>query len=306
VQSSVDGAPAPEPDAPPPDARPQTGMRDGRAAVIAGDRVVWSVEARGCSHEDDPPCQPTGPSVLRAGVDGAEQEVLLSNLYGARAIATDGSQVFAVVLADDFTTSLVKLDDGAPPAIVAAVDGDTPLALDASYVYWTTGTSVVRASRDGDGSDVAVVADLAFWADQLEIDGGQLYATNRSNAPGAWRVVVEGGVPERVLEGNISGFAVRDGTVYAARSLDGPTPQIIARYPDGAVEVLVAVIASWVHDVTVDDDSLFWVQAGDLYRTTIGLDASELVAPGDTFVHAIMPTSILLDFGDEGFNVLPR
>ncbi len=243
--------------------------------------------------------------MLRAGVDGTGHEILHSNLYGASAVVAEGAQVFAVVIADDFTTSLVKLDDGEPVS-VAAVNSDVPLELDASNVYWTTGTTVVRASRAGDGSDVAIVADLAFWANELEIDGGDLYASNRSTGPGVWRVAIEGGVPERILEGNVSGFAVREGTIYAARTLDSPTPQIVARHPDGTIEVLVAATTSWVHDLNVDGDSLFWVQAGDLYRTTIGVDASELVAPGNAFVHAITPASILVDFGDEGFNVLAR
>jgi hypothetical protein len=152
---------------------------------------------------------------------------------------------------------------GAAAAVTVASGEDLPgaVAVDDSFVYWTTTTAVRRSAKSG-GSAMTLFSSQGS-GDNLIIDGTNLYWRNATTPNGVFSGPTTGGQATMVVGGLPSNFALDADSIYwidagdlmlrRASKANGGTAQVLAG--PGTFGTLV-----------IDDQFLYWVEGAGRVR----------------------------------------
>ncbi len=154
----------------------------------------------------------SGGAVVRIALGGGAPTVVVGDLAGPHAIASDGRWVFVVDVGARepglLRSSVVERlpATGGKPAAVARCEGEvTSLALDDANVYWADpfdGTIVAAPKAGGDPRSLAVERGLP---EQIALYGGALYWVERRSET-VWTMPAAGGTPRPIVQ-DFAGFA---------------------------------------------------------------------------------------------------
>jgi virginiamycin B lyase len=221
-------------------------------------------------------------AIGRANLDGngvAHAFIRLNQIPGW--IAVDGGHI---CWTNALTSSIGRANidgTGADPTWIPLGAGVIArgLAVDASHVYWTTGTTIGRANLDGSGINPAFIPGLdepsGLAIDSGTIYFGQLGGILTEPVNGVGTPVVLASVTANSLPGAL---AVSGGYVYWA-SLDQVDGSTIARVQTNGSGLDTSFIAGLQTPlgVAVDGTYLYWTDAGG-GKNQIG--RAPLAAPG--------------------------
>ncbi|HEY7372270.1 MAG TPA: hypothetical protein VIF57_08940 [Polyangia bacterium] len=186
-------------------------------------------------------------------------------------------------------------------SVATGEDRPGAVAVDGSFVYWTTATAIRRAPKAG-GSATTLFSSQGA-PDTLVVDGANLYWRNASTPNGIFTGPATGGQAAMVVGGLPSAFALDADSVYwldagdlmlrRASKAPGGTPQMLAGPGNFGLLVL-------------DDQYLYWAETGARVRriAKTGGDINELrpadATPGlrarwtvldDTYIYFATDTS---------------
>jgi hypothetical protein len=164
-----------------------------------------------------------GGAVVKAPKGGGGEPVTLA--VGQRDVSdlgVVGSEVYWTGLSATFIGEVSV--DGGVVSTLAPTQGGRRVAVDATSVYWTTGSSVMRAAI-GDGVVTTLASNQAPPPNDIAVDESNVYWTNSVGA-GAGEVVkvpIGGGTPLTLATGQDTpyGVAVDAASVYWANYGDG-------------------------------------------------------------------------------------
>jgi hypothetical protein len=149
------------------------------------------------------------------------------------------------------------------------------MAVNATEVYWTDGTTGEVLSVPPDGGATSTIASGQTSPDYLALGPAGVYWTTEPSS-GDDAVVVaplDGGAPTTLASGgSVSGLAVDTNNVYWIASSGGADRIYSMPLVGGAISTLVSVPTPYsvLSCLTVDTDSVYWADQGTILRVPIG------------------------------------
>ena len=215
------------------------------------------------------------------GCAAGPTEVFKTSTTGLNSLAVDDQFVYWASSDDTAILRCPVAGCTSPQTVALNQTSPSALAVDATHVYWITGSGaassrILRAAKDGSDAKATVIADEQNQAASLAIDASAVYWTNRysvgtvSRCPltgctGAPTVLASGQFfPSAVAAGGSSVYWVNadaeeqllpleqrgKGAVFAsAVDLDDPKPRALATGLDfwGPIEQTIALDATHVY-----------------------------------------------------------
>ena len=277
------------------------------AVVVGATTIAWSEQEALCGLETGPGCHGPGPMITVADAQGQVTQ-LVTGMYGATSLVGDDTGWFYTDLQ---TGAVTRVVEGGSPMMLTGAQINYPVGpvLDPSYVYWFqpgangVGRGLMRASRTGDGSDAALVAQPNSFQDSLYAFAGDLWWYVCSTSCNVYRA----SSPNPVRSGAMivgadatALYLVEPGATWNLLSMtsNGTTTTLLANQPQSTIP----------RHVIADGGELFWASGGRVYRAVANGTPTHVVdtdAVSDNLI-AVTPTQILYDFAPRGYAAVAR
>jgi hypothetical protein len=223
---------------------------------------------------------------------------------------------------DSYVVRLRPMAGEAPQAMSIPRWSVVGPAVDATYVYWfeqdSNGGRLVRASRDGDGSDATTIATNGFRPDAIVAVGGYVFLLTQEMISGQQhrvllRVPVTGGVrtsftPE--LDWRIIGTGQNELYIDDALPPMGYRHRIVSMTVDGTMQTLADDLPQYNSPLwytALDRGELFWIgSTANLFRMPV---TGGVLTPLATIEHGpfgVTADSIVYAFDELGYKTMPR
>lgn len=310
---ATDAAPDAVDAAAPIDAGPLRQTRAPYAVIVGATQVVWSMGPEACPIFDEGgACPEPGPTVLTGELATGTTTTHLQTVKGTT-IAGDETEVFYLDSDGQAGTFLARLrltePGAAPTALSIPRSWVTGPAVDATDVYWAdwngTAYEIRRASREGDGSDVQIIATTSTRPDGMVVLGGYVIWD-------ALRVPVTGGTPESFTsETGLRWIAIGSDAIYVEQYLPGSTQIRIGSLSlDGTLTPLTPDLPQdrGPETAALNGDTLFW-RADDtnLYELpTAGGSPTVAVAGFPDGLFVVTADAYLYGFNTFDYRTQPR
>jgi hypothetical protein len=268
------------------------------ATLAAGCSAIWGFQSVSLESGDASTVPDARPDV---SVEGATADV-----YEAPEAGLDG----AADASDAGRDAAMMIGDGGPQTIAPNLGWPEAIAVDSTYVYYSSldSNEIVRMNKDGTGAQ-AVANTYSLQTMGIASDGTTFYFTNFTNQQG-WVTVID--CPSSGCNSNsaigvftanqpigvtFSGGTVfwagwGDGTVGSASAADGGGARVLFSDSTGPQPSLIAVDGTFVY---------FTDQTGPVRRVqTDGGGLLDLTAPNDPLTSigvAVGPDSVYFTVG---------
>jgi sugar lactone lactonase YvrE len=175
--------------------------------------------------------------------------------------------------------------DGGASTVLSADSGAFLLALDSTYVYWTTGNAVERLPLEG---GIPVVLAPATGSIGIAVDSLNVYlATTGGGSPGPSGTIsslsLDGGAPNTLATSQDDPYLLKlgpDGLYWVNEDISGPSDGgsvMRLRLDAGAPEVLAPWSNLAANALAVDSSNVYWNDSTRLQLMKIPLDGSPAV-----------------------------
>jgi hypothetical protein len=146
---------------------------------------------------------------------------------------------------------------GAGTVLVQGEDSPTTIAVDDTYLYWTTTSAIRRAPKAG-GTATTLFPGLTS-PDDLRADATALYWTSTLSGQGIMSGLKTGGQPSTVVPGTIGHLAVDTDSVYGVDNTMSPNVLLRAPKAGGAAPVTITTQRTF-GEMDLDDQFLYWTE----------------------------------------------
>lgn len=289
--------------------------------VLVGETaIIWA-------HGSFPPCSlefgcsTRGPALTYWSRSARMVSNRVENGTGSLRLAGTEDSFFVVGGPDHDQMYLRRVDGATGVSLSVPRSLTVGPAVDDTYVYWgessTSGYTLFRAIRTGDGSDRSIVATTPTNAPpaQLTYAAGYLWWLDPAMSQRITRVPITGGAIETLAVSSAT-LAAYDDMIYAGPTRsngDGTwTSEVGHLDANGVFESTAQQTSSdgaVARYIVKTADGLYWsTNDGNVYRTDLAGGAIETIAAHDTagYAFAVLPGEILVEFTRSGFRSIPR
>lgn len=191
-------------------------------------------------------------------------EILATNQNGARGIAVDGTSIYWATQTDG--TIMKMALGGGNPTPLATNQSPYGIAVDASFVYWTSGQNVMRVGIGG-GSPSVVTTDASV-ASSIAVDASFVYWTGANKVMKAPKT---GGAAALVANASYAeNLRVRDGFVYFISDPIAAVQSNRVSVNGGNPTILGTSQGSFATGIALDSASIYWADGDYVTKAPLG------------------------------------